>query len=297
VIAARETCHALGLPHVTLDLREAFRRAVVDPFVDGYAAGLTPNPCSRCNGSFRFHELLACADRLGAAALWTGHYARIVERDGVTLVARGADPAKDQSYMLATVAPPVLARVAFPLGTQTKERTREQAVAAGLATARRRESQEACFLGGGDYRGFLRRAGVTDRPGRVVDETGATLGEHDGVWRFTPGQRRGLGVSSSEPLHVLRTHAPTATVVVGPRRALACRELTAVGPLHLPTERVEAKVRHRSEAVPAAVRPTADGFHLRFDRPVDAPAPGQIAALYVDDAVVGAGVIESVAGG
>src|SRR6478735_11960883 len=141
VIAARATCHALGLPHVTLDLREAFRTAVVAPFVDGYASGSTPNPCMRCNGLFRFHQLVAFASRAGAAVLWTGHYARSVERDGKRLVARAADPAKDQSYMLATVAPATLARVAFPLGEMTKAGVRSEAAAAGPAVADRAESQ------------------------------------------------------------------------------------------------------------------------------------------------------------
>jgi tRNA-specific 2-thiouridylase len=128
VAAARSTCHSLGLPHVTLDLREEFRHAVVEPFAQGYEAGETPNPCVRCNGAFRFDELLAFASRAGASTLWTGHYARVVERDGVRLIARGADLRKDQSYMLATLAPDVLDRIRFPLGGQTKEMTRAEAL-------------------------------------------------------------------------------------------------------------------------------------------------------------------------
>ena len=145
---------------------------VVQAFVDGYAAGLTPNPCMRCNGSFRFAALVAFAERAGADALWTGHYARLVERDGMRLVARGADPAKDQSYMLATIDPALFDRVGFPLGETTKADVREEAAAAGLAAARRPESQEACFLAGGDYRAFLERHGVASTPGTIVDETG-----------------------------------------------------------------------------------------------------------------------------
>src|SRR4051794_15856866 len=160
VLAARAACHARGLPHVTLDLREEFRRAVVTPFVRGYARGETPNPCTRCNGSFRFAELAAFAERAGAARLATGHYARIVERAGQLLVARGADPQKDQSYMLATVDPKLLPRLWFPLGGQTKAQTRAEAAAAGLAAAGRAESQEACFLAGDDYRSFLGRHGL-----------------------------------------------------------------------------------------------------------------------------------------
>lgn len=291
VIAARQTCHALDLPHVTLDRREAFRAAVVRPFVDAYAAGQTPNPCTRCNGSFRFHELVAFARRAGATALWTGHYARTVERDGVRLVARAADHAKDQSYMLATVDPEILGSVGFPLGGQTKDATRAEAVAAGLAVAQRAESQEACFLAGGDYRAFLRREGVADVPGPIVAEDGTAIGTHDGVWRFTPGQRRGIGVAATEPLYALETRPATATLVVGPRRALSCRRLAAQGRIYVPTDRAHVKVRHRAVAVPADVEETGDGFVLSFDEPVDAVARGQVAALYVDDAIVGAGVI------
>src|SRR5205814_6674507 len=203
VIAARETCHALGVPHVTLDLREGFRRAVVAPFVRGYARGETPNPCIRCNGSFRFAELLAFAERAGASRLATGHYARIVEHRGRKLLARAVDPDKDQSYMLGRLDPRLLERIWFPLGEQTKKETRAEAARAGLAVARRAESQEACFLAGGDYRAFLERHGVESRSGAIVDADGRELGEHDGFWRFTPGQRKGIGVASGGALYVL----------------------------------------------------------------------------------------------
>jgi tRNA-uridine 2-sulfurtransferase len=293
VIAARETCHELGLPHVTLDLREEFRDVVVSHFVSEYAAGLTPNPCSRCNGSFRFAALLDFADRAGAAVLWTGHYARIAERDGIRLLARAADPRKDQSYMLATVDPRVLDRVAFPLGGQDKAATRAEAEAAGLAVARRSESQEACFLAGGDYRVFLERQGIDAKPGPVVDEDGNELGRHAGSWRFTPGQRRGLGVAAPEPLYALRVDRGTNALVVGPHASLACTRVEASGTLHVPVERVEAKLRYRSDPVAARVDQTADGFVLDLSEPAFAVAPGQIAALYADGVVVGSGVITS----
>src|SRR5262249_36992885 len=223
VAAARATCHALGLPHVTLDLREEFKHAIVDPFTRSYEAGETPNPCMRCNGAFRFDELVAFAERAGAAEVWTGHYARIVERDGTRLVARAADEIKDQSYMLAAVDPRLLERIRFPLGEQMKEHTRAEAAAAGLVAAGRPESQEACFLGGDDYRAFLERRGVETTVGALVDTSGAKVGSHEGHWRFTPGQRRGLGLSANRPLYVLRTNAATNTVVVGSRDELAMK--------------------------------------------------------------------------
>jgi tRNA-specific 2-thiouridylase len=291
VIAARETCHRLGLPHVTLDLRERFRRSVVEPFTRSYARGETPNPCVRCNGGFRFDELLRFARRVGAARVATGHYARIVERDGGLAIARAVDAAKDQSYMLATVDPAALDRLWFPLGGQTKEETRARAAAAGLSAARRPESQEACFLGGDDYRSFLVRTGLETSPGPLVDEDGNEVGTHEGFWRFTPGQRRGLGIAAPEPLYAIETNAVTNTVTVGPRAALARRRVRVRGRLDRAPARVEAKLRHRSPAVAATVAATTRGFELLLDEPAFGVAPGQTAVLYDDGAVVGAGVI------
>ena len=291
VIAARETCHRLGVPHVTLDLREEFRRAVVTPFVRGYARGETPNPCTRCNGGFRFAELLAFARRAGAERLVTGHYARIVERDGRLLLARAADPAKDQTYMLAGLDPRRLARIAFPVGAQDKEATRAEAERAGLASARRPDSQEACFLAGDDYREFLGRHGLAASEGSIVDEDGSELGRHDGYWRFTPGQRRGLGLTAPKPLYVLGTRPDANTVVVGPQESLARTQISARGRLYADVERAGAKLRYRSPALPARVEPTSRGFRLELDEPAYGVAAGQAAVLYDGDAVVGYGLI------
>ncbi|MGH3001148.1 MAG: tRNA 2-thiouridine(34) synthase MnmA, partial [Gaiellaceae bacterium] len=295
VIAARELCHGLGVPHVTLDLREAFRRAVVTPFVRGYARGETPNPCVRCNSGFRFAELLAFATRVGASRLATGHYARIVERDGTLLLARATDPAKDQSYMLARLDPRSLDRIWFPLGDQTKDETRAEAARSGLEAAGRAESQEACFLAGGDYRSFLARHGLSVQPGAVVDEAGLRLGSHDGFWRFTPGQRRGLGVAAAEPLYALATDARTNTVVAGPRASLARTRVSARGRMHAPVTRVSVKLRYRSPAVGATVERTARGFRLSLDEPAYGVARGQAAVLYEGDIVVGSGLVTSAA--
>jgi tRNA-specific 2-thiouridylase len=294
VIAARDACHRLGLPHVTIDLREEFRRAVVGPFVRGYARGETPNPCITCNGSFRFAELLAFAERAGAAKLATGHYARIVERGDRLLLARGADPTKDQSYMLGRLDPRFLDRLWFPLGEQTKTETRAEAEAAGLDAAHRAESQEACFLAGDDYRTFLKRHGLAAEAGPIVDEDGKTLGEHDGFWRFTPGQRRGIGVAAPVPLYALRTDAPTNTLVVGPKASLATSTIHARGRLYADAELVDAKLRYRSPALPARVQVTDGGFRLELAQPAYGVAPGQAAVLYNGDAVVGCGVVSAV---
>jgi len=291
VLQARAACHALGLPHVTLDLREEFRRAVVDPFVRGYARGETPNPCTRCNGGFRFGQLLAFARRAGAARLATGHYARTAEHRGRLLLARGAAAAKDQSYMLGRLDPRRLDRIWFPLGEQGKEETRAEAERAGLAAARRPESQEACFLGGDDYRAFLERQGLRPVPGPIADESGRVVGRHDGVWRFTPGQRRGIGVSAGEPVYALRADARTSTLVIGPRSSLARRRVDVRGRLFVPVDRAHAKLRYRSPALEARVQTTTGGFRLELAEPAYAVAPGQTAVLYEDEAVVGAGVI------
>jgi tRNA-specific 2-thiouridylase len=293
VIAARETCHARGIPHVTLDAREAFRVAIVEPFVQGYARGETPNPCTRCNGSFRFAQLLAFARRAGAPRLATGHYARIVEHRGRLLLARAADADKDQSYMLARLDPGRLEALWFPLGEQSKEETRAEAERAGLSVARRPESQEACFLGGGDYRDFLERHGLPAQEGPVVDEEGETVGVHEGFWRFTPGQRKGLGVATGRPAYALRSDPRTNTVVVGRREALARRTVTASGHLFASVTRGDAKLRYRSPALPAQVESTLEGFRLRFDEPAYGVAAGQTAVVYEGDVVVGSGTIAS----
>jgi tRNA-uridine 2-sulfurtransferase len=293
VVAARETCHARGIPHVTLDVRDRFLETIVEGFVRGYARGETPNPCTRCNGSFRFAELLRFARRAGARRLATGHYARIVSHRGRLLVARGADAAKDQSYMLARVDPGVLERLWFPLGDRTKEETRAEAAKAGLAVAGRSESQEACFLAGGDYREFLERRGLRGAAGPLVDEQGATLGQHDGFWRFTPGQRKGLGIAATVPLYALRTQPRRNAVVVGPRESLAVRRVSAAGRMFVPTRQCDAKLRAHSDCVPARVEPTASGFCLLLSEAVYGAAKGQTAVLYEHDAVVGSGTISS----
>jgi tRNA-specific 2-thiouridylase len=294
VRAARETCHGLGVPHLAIDLRDEFRRAVVDDFVAAHAVGRTPNPCTRCNGAFRFSAIAAVADRIGADRIATGHYARIERRDGTALVARGADPAKDQSYMLATVPSEILARCWFPLGSQTKVETRAQARAAGLAAAGAVESQEVCFVGGGDHRALVERMGGAGRSGDIVDSAGHRLGTHAGLHRFTPGQRRGLGLGGGDVAYVLRTEPATGRVVVGSRAELARTSVrVSPGRMYVPARRVKAKLRYRQSAVWATVTPVAGGgFALDLDEPVEGIAPGQAAVLYDGDAVVGAGTIE-----
>jgi tRNA-specific 2-thiouridylase len=246
----------------------------------------------RCNGSFRFEALVRFADQVGAPRLATGHYARVLRRDGHALVARGLDQTKDQSYMLASVPEEILERVWFPLGEQDKTVTRAQAREARLEAAGRRESQEVCFVGGGDHRRFVERHGGAGPAGEIVDAAGRRLGTHDGIHRFTPGQRRGLRIGGGEPLYVLSTDSATGRVVAGPRERLARRVVRVhPGRLALPATRVEAKLRYRSQPLAATVVPGDGGFVLQLDEPAYGIAPGQAAVLYQDDAVVGTGVI------
>ncbi|HET9073984.1 MAG TPA: tRNA 2-thiouridine(34) synthase MnmA [Solirubrobacteraceae bacterium] len=298
VSLARKLAHDLGLAHFTLDLREAFRAGVVDPFIAAYRAGETPNPCIRCNGHVRLDAMLELADRLGAGALATGHYARVA--DGLLRVA--ADPDKDQTYMLAALAPESLARLRFPLGELTKPQVRAIAAQRSLPVAEKPDSQDLCFLAGTDRASFLaRHGGIAPRPGEVVAADGTRLGSHPGHELFTVGQRRGFGDvrgADGEPLFVLAKDAAANRLVVGPRRELEQDRIRLRGArLHGDGARVNrVKLRYRSAPLPARLdAPAGPGRHreliLELGRPVDAAAPGQLAALMDGEAIVGWGTI------
>jgi tRNA-specific 2-thiouridylase len=288
VRVARGLAHRMGLPHFTLDLREEFRAGVVQPFLDDHAAGLTPNPCVRCNGYVRLDAMLDFATGLGAPVLATGHYARVTA-DG--LLRAAADPAKDQAYMLAATSPESLARLRFPLGELTKPEVRELAARADLPVANKADSQDLCFLAGTGKAAFLaRHSRVRDRPGDLVDRGGLVVGRHRGHHNFTVGQRKGIGVQATEPLYVLATDAQANTVTVGTREELGT---TVVGirdvTLHRPAAEVDlVKLRYRSKPIPASL---VDERVLQLAEPVAGAAPGQAAVLYRGDVVVGHGTI------
>jgi tRNA-specific 2-thiouridylase len=298
VLGARAVAHSLDIPHFTLDLEADFRRRVVDRFVDGYAAGQTPNPCILCNGEVRLAAMLDLAQRLGATRLLTGHYARIVEDAEGPLLAAGADDAKDQSYMLAALPPDLLGRLGFPLTEMTKAEVRAVAARHGLAVAKKPESQDLCFLAGQGKTGFLRRHGnLVDREGAVLDRSGQRLGRHRGHHNFTVGQRRGIGVSLNQPGYVIATDAAANTVTVGTREDLETRRIhVRDAVLHRDGARVDnVRLRYHSPTLSASVGAAAPGHHkaleLELDEPFDAAAPGQTAVLMDGETIVGHGTI------
>ena len=299
VTGARALAHRMGIPHITLDLRDEFRREVVDDFVAEYEAGRTPNPCVRCNGLVRFGEMLDLADRLGADRLATGHYARIETDDEGPLLANGKDPNKDQAYMLARLGPDQLRRLWFPLGESLKPEVREQARAADLPVADKAESQDLCFLAG------IRRADLMARlrakparAGQVVSMQGEVLADHEGVDQFTIGQRRGIGVTGGAPLYVVDKDSKTGRVTVGPRDALTVDRLSVDAvELYRDASKVDrVKLRYRSDPVVCTLTsPLPAGQYPRIEimlnEPFMAAAPGQVACLMSGDRVVGHGLI------
>ena len=301
VRGARSIAHRMGLPHLTLDLRDEFRAGVVEPFISGHAAGETPNPCVRCNGHVRLDAMLDLADVLGCAQLATGHYARLADRANASgpLLRAAADPAKDQTYMLAALAPRSLARMTFPLGDLTKPEVRAIAAQAKLPVAAKPDSQDLCFLAGTDRARFLaRHGGIGERSGEVVDSRGVLLGRHRGQHGFTVGQRRGLRLGGGEPLYVLEKDAESNRVIVGSRADLLTDRGAVRGArLHRPGTRVDRiKLRYRSQPLPARLVGTpAAGRHaaltVHLDAAADAAAPGQLACLMDGDLVVGWGTI------
>ena len=307
VRVARSVAHAQGIPHLTVDLREEFRAGVVEPFLEGYAAGVTPNPCVRCNGRVRIEPMIAIAERLGAAGLATGHYARLADDGSGALLTAASDPGKDQTYMLAGLPTEALRRLRFPLGDLDKPQVRELAREAGLPVADKAESQDLCFLAGEGKAGFLaRHGGLPDREGEIADADGNVIGTHPGHHRFTVGQRRGIGLASPVPLYVLSTDAASNRVVVGPggaagdlprgdprRDPAPARRAGRLGPAPLPlARRSPAGSARPPRTGPTSCRRAAtSASSWSWKRPARAAAPGQTAVLFDGDLVVGHGTI------
>ena len=299
---ARRVAEQLGIRFYVANYTREFHDEVMLPFADAYLAGRTPLPCATCNSRFKFDHLLARARALGASEVATGHYARIGldPASGRRTLCAARDLAKDQSYFLFGLGPAQLACARFPLGELSKREVRERARALGLATADKPESQELCFVPDGDTAGAVERLRPARLPGagEIADETGAVLGRHAGIHRYTVGQRRGIGIAGSQPLYVTAIDAPRNRVIVGGAPALTARgaDVERVSWIagEAPAGPFEARVRirHRHEGAPARVEPGVDGaVRIAFHEPVRALAPGQAAVFYAGDRVLGGGWI------
>lgn len=299
VTGARALAHRMGIPHITLDLREEFKREVVDDFVRAHEAGDTPNPCVRCNGIVRFSEMLELATALQADRMATGHYARIDHDETGPLLVAAVDERKDQTYMLARLTPSELERIWFPLGEHEKPQVRQYAREAKLPVADKQESQDLCFLAGIRKNDLLSRMRTrAPKRGKVIALDGTVLADHEGLDRFTIGQRRGVGVAGGAPLYVVSKDAKTGTVTVGPREALAVDRLVVDAVhLHRGAERVDrVKLRYRSAPIACKLPdPLPAGRYPRIEimlnEPFMAAAPGQVACFMSGDRVVGHGLI------
>jgi tRNA-specific 2-thiouridylase len=293
---ARRVAAQLGIPYYVLDYTKGFGEGVISRFIDDYRHGRTPNPCIECNRTVKFSQLLGQARDFGCQCLVTGHYARVSHHGGRHRLFRGADHDKDQSYVLSMLGQSALAMVDLPVGSLHKQETRHRAAELGLRTANKRDSQDICFVGRGGYREFLSRHGTGPAvPGPIVDMSGAEVGEHSGIGGFTVGQRRGTGVALGERRYVVELVPETATVVLGRHEdlavtALAVRHIDWVAGRQPPDPAVLVQYRAHGRAVPGRL---AGSGEILFDRPQHGVAPGQTAAFYRDDEVLGGGIISS----
>jgi tRNA-specific 2-thiouridylase len=296
---ARRVAHLLDIPYYVLNLQDEFHERVVDNFVAQYTDGKTPNPCARCNEFIKFRAFLERADELDCDFIATGHYARIErDADGTTHLRRGADTRKDQSYVLGMLTQHELRRVLLPIGDMEKPLVRERAAQLGMAVATKPDSQEICFVEDGDYAKFvIDRAPQMALPGPIFDENGTKVGAHNGLARYTVGQRKGLGIASANPLFVTKIDAPNNALIVGSRDKLASEGFHATGAtwtqgVAKAGAKVSAQLRAHSVAHPAEiVAADESNFEIRFENPSSGVTPGQMAVLYDGDEVIGAGTI------
>ena len=300
---ARSVAQRLGMEHVVLPFQQDFSQQVIQPFVDSYEKGLTPNPCIRCNQALKFGVLLDWALEQGYDYVASGHYARLRrdENTGRYLLYQAADPAKDQTYFLAGLNQRQLSHILFPLGELTKQQVRQIAESQGFVNARKRDSQDICFIPDGDYAAFLERfTGKTYPQGTYLDLQGQPLGQHQGAVRYTIGQRKGLGIALGQPMYVCGKDMACNTVTLGPNEALYAQALLASDWNWLPFPAltapmaVTAKIRHSQTSQAATVYPEADGTaRVVFAEPQRAITPGQAVVLYQGQMVVGSGTILS----
>ncbi len=299
VYDAARVAAQLGIAHYAFDRRSEFLERIVNPFVDAYLAGSTPSPCVECNRQIKLAELLAIAERLGAEGVATGHYARLTQRHGILTLARGNDARKDQSYFLYSLTPSALSRLVFPLGEDSKEVVRAEALALGLCGADKGESQELCFVPTGRYDAFIeQRAPERVRPGKILDESGREVATHAGVHRFTLGQRRNLGVAVGQRAYVVGIEPETATVQLGAKSLLstACARIDAPVFHHQIAEGqwVDCVVRYRGAPQRATVSTRSGATWVTFETSAAVVVPGQHAVFYDDTQVLGGGRIAEI---
>lgn len=293
---ARFVAQKLGIPHYVLNYKDIFRREVVDYFIKEYQAGRTPNPCIACNSRVRFTQFLEQARALGCDYIATGHYARIIRTSEGPRLKKAVDKRKDQTYMLFRMSEQQLTHTLFPLGEMTKSEVRELAANLDMVVAEKPDSQEICFVPDDDYKAFLRSEGATDAPGLIVDHEGRILGQHNGIFNYTVGQRKGLGLTSAYPLYVLKVDAVHNRIVVGPGELLFKHDVE-IHELHLldhptPEDDLSGKARYTTTDQPCRVQLTSNGRAVvSFAEPVRAPTPGQSLVLYRGDIVIGGGTI------
>ena len=297
---AAAVCRTLGLPHFVAELGETFRHRVVEEFVAAYQAGLTPNPCVFCNKTVKFGALAEFATANGFERIATGHYARLEQSNGRTLLRRAKDPSKDQTYVLWSLTQDVLSRTEFPLGELSKAEARAIAAEQRFPMAARKDSQDICFIPDGDYAAFIERfTGHAPESGDFIDREGHILGRHKGQLCYTIGQRKGLGIALGKPAFVTAKSALHNTVTLGENADLFSTRLTATSINLIPFDRLDrpmrllAKARYRQEAAPALVEQTDEHtLTVEFETPQRAICPGQSLVLYDGEYVVGGGIIQ-----
>ena len=303
-VAAREAAQAVGIPHYTVDFRDVFAKQVISQFCQQYNQGKTPNPCVNCNRLIKFCALREKARELGAAAMATGHYAQIEKRstDGRFVIRKGVDRTRDQSYFLYKLTQLQLGAILFPLGNMTKDNVRKMALEIGLSAVKRKESREICFIPDNDYSRFLREHLTTKiETGRIFDKQGKVLGHHNGIIDYTIGQRKGLGISSPNPLYVVDIDGQNNTVIVGGKQDVYASEFIVSDMNWMPFDKLaeslvlKARIRYLHHEAEAVISPTeGDKVSVKFTEPQMAVTPGQAAVFYDGDLVVGGGTIERV---
>ena len=295
---AKSVCDSLEIEHTVFNLKNEFKGFVIDNFINEYINGRTPNPCIVCNRTIKFGEMLKLADKLGCDKIATGHYAKIIEKNGRFLLCRGDDRSKDQSYVLYCLTQKQLSRTVFPLASHSKDEVRATAEGLNLVNANKKDSQDICFVPDGDYAAFIEKtAEFVSQTGNYLDINGKVLGQHKGVIRYTIGQRKGLGIALGKPAFVIDKNPNTNEVIIGDEENLFYNKVYIENLNFIPFDelkgemKVFCKLRYRHTEQPATIKPYKNGVLVEFEAPQRAPSPGQAAVFYDGDIVVGGGTI------